>query len=62
MSQPGRQHQLKGDLATKSVAGEQLEQWQYEVTGGGRIWYVIDDKRKRVVISYAATRHPKQTD
>ena len=25
------------------VSGEEMEQWQYEVTSGGRIWYCIDD-------------------
>jgi hypothetical protein len=25
--------------------GEMLEQWQYEVTAGGRIWYCMDDGR-----------------
>ncbi len=30
-----RQHPLKGDFATRSVGGRDLEQWQYEVSGGG---------------------------
>ncbi len=61
-SRPGRQHQLRGSLATREVAGEMLEQWQYEVTAGGRIWYCIDDKRRRVVLTYASTKHPKATE
>src|SRR2546427_263261 len=40
-----RQHPLKGSLGTRCVNGEMLEQWQYEVTGGGRLWYCIDDER-----------------
>src|SRR5215217_434044 len=40
-----RQHRLKYDLRTIKVDGAELEQWQYEVTGGGRIWYAIDDER-----------------
>jgi hypothetical protein len=37
-----RQHQLKGQLAIDCYRGEQLPQWQYEVTGAGRIWYLVD--------------------
>jgi hypothetical protein len=33
-----------GSLGTRSVNGEMLEQWQYEVTGGGRLWYCIDNR------------------
>jgi hypothetical protein len=42
--------------------GEPLEQWQYEVTGGGRVCYVIDDVRRTAWITYAGTGHPKVTD
>lgn len=38
-----RQHPLKGSLGTRMLNGEDMEQWQYEVMGGGRLWYVIDD-------------------
>jgi hypothetical protein len=41
-----RQHPLKFDLKTVKVDNVELEQWQYEVSGGGRIWYAIDDARK----------------
>lgn len=58
----GRQHRLRGDLATLRVGGEELEQWQYEVTAGGRVWYCVDPKRKRVVLTYASTKHPKITE
>jgi hypothetical protein len=54
-----RQHRLKGkELGT--VKG--LEQWQYEVTGAGRIWYLVDDDKKTVWIRLASTGHPKATD
>ncbi|WP_218026893.1 hypothetical protein [Nocardia vaccinii] len=36
--EPARHHPLKFDLATVKVDGAELDQWQYEVTGGGRIW------------------------
>jgi hypothetical protein len=53
-----RRQRLKFALAT--VAG--LEQWQYEVTGGGRIWYLVDSDQQTVWITYDGTGHPKVTD
>lgn len=54
-----RQHQLKGkELAT--ING--LEQWQYEVTGGGRIWYLVDPDTKTILVRHAGTGHPKATE
>ena len=61
-SAPERHHRLKGGLGTAVWKGEPLERWQYEVTGGGRIWYVIDDARQTAWITYAGTGHPKATD
>lgn len=49
-------------LGTRVVNGETLEQWQYEVTGGGRLWYCIDDVRRLVWLTGAATGHPKRTE
>jgi hypothetical protein len=57
-----RQHPLKGSLGTRVVNGRQLEQWQYEVTGGGRLWYVIDDEAKTVWLTEARPGHPKATE
>jgi hypothetical protein len=62
MSRPGRQHRLKGSLGSRTVAGASLEQWQFEVTGGGRLWYCIDDARRRVILVLASTKHPKATE
>ena len=61
-SSPERHHRLKGSLGTAIWKGEPLERWQYEVTGGGRIWYLIDDTRRTAWIIYAGTGHPKATD
>lgn len=44
------------------VGGASLEQWQYEVTGAGRIWYSIDDDTRTLWITRAGAGHPKQTD
>ncbi len=57
-----RQHPLKGGLGRRSVNGAEMEQWQYEVTGGGRIWYCIDDGNRMVWLTVAMTGHPKTTE
>jgi hypothetical protein len=59
---PQRQHRLRGDLATHRHNGKDLEQWEYEVTSGGRVRYVIDDQTRTVWLIYASPRHPKDTD
>jgi hypothetical protein len=58
----GRQHRLRGSLATHRHNGRDLEQWEYEVTSGGRVRYVINDDQRTVWIIYASPRHPKDTD
>jgi hypothetical protein len=57
-----RQHPLKGRLSTRVVSGEPLEQWQYEVTGAGRLWYCIDGARRIVWLTDAYVGHPKSTE
>jgi len=57
-----RHHRMRRELATRVFQGEELPQWQIEVTSGGRIWYVVDERQRRVVVTYASTRHPKVTD
>lgn len=57
-----RQHRLRGDLASHRHNGRDLEQWEYEVTSGGRVRYVIDDACHGVWLVHASPRHPKDTD
>jgi hypothetical protein len=57
-----RQHRLRGDLANHRHNGRDMEQWEYEVTSGGRVRYVIDDGKRTVWLIYASPRHPKDTD
>ncbi len=57
-----RQHPLKGQLGRRSVGGRDLEQWQLEVTGAGRLWYAIDDERRTVILTFANVGHPKATE
>lgn len=57
-----RHFQLSGALATKLIDGASCDQWELEVTGGGRIFYAIDDERRTVWITVAGAGHPKVTD
>lgn len=57
-----RHHRLHDRLACRDFAGRRLEQWQYEVTAGGRIWYCPDPERQVVWITLAGTGHPSATD
>lgn len=43
------------------IKGKPLEQWQFEVAGGGRVWYAISDVDTTVWITKASARHPNQT-
>ena len=61
-SRSERQHPLKGDFAARSIGGRRLDQWQYEVTGAGRIWYCIDDDQQTVWLTLATVGHPSRTD
>jgi hypothetical protein len=57
-----RHHRLKGPLATADYRGIVLPRWQYEITAGGRLWYLVDAGRRRVYLMVAGTRHPKATE
>ncbi|MFE5808167.1 hypothetical protein [Streptomyces sp. NPDC056491] len=57
-----RQHQLRGRLSTKEWKGSALEQWESEVTGGGRVRYSVSPETATVILVYASTRHPKATE
>ena len=59
---PARQHRLRGRLATREVSGRTLDQWQYEVTAGGRVWYCPDEQRHVVWVVAASPSHPKATE
>lgn len=59
---PGRQHRLRGDLATRRHNGQDLEQWEYEITSSGRVRYLVDEQARTVWLVYASPRHPKDTD
>lgn len=57
-----RHHQLRTPYSHRAFKGSALEQWQYEVTGGGRIWYLVDEPRRILWVWYAGVSHPKATE
>ena len=57
-----RHHQLKYKFATDTHGGKTLPQWQYEVTAGGRIWYLVDHDTRTCWLKYASPAHPKGTE
>ncbi|MCM2576746.1 hypothetical protein [Streptomyces meridianus] len=61
-SDPYRQHRLRGRLATAVLGGFAYPQWEYEVTSGGRVRYLVDQPHWTVHLVQASTRHPKDTD
>lgn len=52
----GRVGQLTGD----HFEGRGI--WQYEVGGGARVWYKVDEERHVVTIVRASVGHPKETE
>jgi hypothetical protein len=56
-----RHHRLDGKLATREVKGGVLDRWQIEVTGAGRIWYLVDHENATIWVDYAGPAHPKAT-
>ncbi|MQY22781.1 hypothetical protein NRB20_59030 [Nocardia sp. RB20] len=59
---PARQHRLKDVYGTREIGGRVLDQWHYEVTAGGRIWYCPDEERRVVWLTLASASHPKGTE
>lgn len=55
-------YRLRGGLGTRTLGGRDLEQWQINVSGSGRIWYLPDDDRHTVWVVYASPAHPKETE
>ncbi|MBZ6475016.1 hypothetical protein [Streptomyces griseocarneus] len=57
-----RHHQLRGPLASAVRNGKALSQWQIEVTGAGRLWYLFDAEKRVCWLVKATTGHPRETD
>jgi len=53
---------MRRELATGVVKGQPLERWQIEVTGGGRVWYLVDRESRIIWIDHAGPGHPKASE
>lgn len=56
-----RHHRLSGSLGTGSARGRVLDRWQIEVTGAGRVWYLVDHDKATIWIDYGGPGHPRAT-
>ena len=59
--QTSRHKQLSGRLSVGAHGGRVLPRWQIEVTGGDRVWYLLDVEKRTVWVDYAGA-HPKATE
>jgi hypothetical protein len=57
-----RHQRLRGPLARGVTRGRVADRWQIEVTGAGRVWYLVDKERNTIWVEHAAPGHPKATD
>lgn len=55
------QKPLAGPLATRQVRGEELAQWQIDISSGARLIYAVDPTERTVWVMLAATGHPGAT-
>jgi len=59
---PRRVHRLRGTLGTKMISGKVLDQWQFELSSAGRIWYCPDREDRVVWVTRVNLRHPRETE
>ena len=52
-------HPMKAELATVIRDGTAFTRWQYELTGGARIWFYVEDWTVQLIDVH--TRHPNET-
>lgn len=57
-----RHHRLRGRYEVGLHEGRRLPLWQIEVTGGGRVWYLVDVEYRTAWIVHAGTGRPKVTE
>jgi hypothetical protein len=55
------QKKLRGSLGTRIIAGVEMDQWQYDIASGARLWYCVDPDKRVVWLTLAAMGHPKAT-
>ncbi len=58
-SMDGTCHPLKGKLSAVTRDGEEHAQWQYELTGGARIWFYVSGRSVYLIAIH--THHSNAT-
>lgn len=57
-----RHGRLRGSLAKIRHKDRVFDQWQLDVSKSGRVWYFVDEEKATVWLTYASTKHPKDTE
>lgn len=55
------QKPLAGKLGTRLVGGDDLPQWQIDISSGARVLYCVDIERNKVWLMQASAAHPGAT-
>lgn len=55
------QKRLRGLLGTRTVGGVEMDQWQYDISSGARLWYCVDPGKRIVWLTLVAMGHPSAT-
>lgn len=58
---PSRTHILLPPLHEAPIGKVKLPQWQYEMSGPGRIWYCPDKASRTIWITRVSLTPPKET-
>lgn len=56
------QKPLRGTLGSRTIGGIEMDQWQYDVSSGARLWYCVDPDDRIVWLTLAAMGHPTATE
>lgn len=56
------QKRLRGSLGKRVLGGVEMEQWQYDISSGARLWYCVDPDRHIVWLTLVAMGHPRATE
>lgn len=56
------QKPLRGSLGKRRIQGVEMDQWQYDISSGARLWYCIDVDNHIIWLTLAASGHPRATE
>lgn len=56
------QKRLSGTLGKRTIRRVEMDQWQYDISSGARLWYCVDPDKRIVWLTLAAMGHPRATE